>query len=76
MAKYQGFKNWNHWNVSLWVNNDEGLYRLALGLIAEYGSKARAAAEMVDLLRLDGVTATPDGAPYSVSAVRAAMAGM
>lgn len=76
MAKYQGFKNWNHWNVSLWINNDEGLYRLASGLIAECGSKARAAAEMVDLLRLDGVTATPDGAPYSVSAVRAAMAGM
>jgi hypothetical protein len=29
MAKYNGHKNWNHWNVSLWVNNDEGLYRMA-----------------------------------------------
>lgn len=29
MAKYQGHKNWNHWNVSLWINNDEGLYKLA-----------------------------------------------
>lgn len=76
MAGYHGFKNWNHWNVSLWINNDEGLYRLAVGLIAEYGNPARAAVEMVDLLHLDGVTATPDGAPYSVSAVRAAMAGM
>ena len=26
---YNGHKNWNHWNVSLWINNDEGLYNFA-----------------------------------------------
>lgn len=28
--EYNGHKNYNHWNVSLWINNDEGLYDLAL----------------------------------------------
>ena len=27
---YNGHKNWNYWNVSLWINNDEGLYNLAI----------------------------------------------
>jgi hypothetical protein len=29
MNKYNRHKNWNRWNVSAWVNNDEGLYRQA-----------------------------------------------
>lgn len=30
---YNGYKNKTHWNVSLWINNDESLYRLAQGFI-------------------------------------------
>jgi hypothetical protein len=26
---YNGFKNYETWNVVLWINNDEGLYNLA-----------------------------------------------
>ena len=33
---YTGYKNWTHWNVSLWINNDEGLYLHALELIRGY----------------------------------------
>lgn len=79
MSKYQGHKNWNHWNVSLWVNNDERLYNEARRWVARNrrsGGKKTAAEDMLESLRTVGITHTPDGAPYSVSAIRAAMAGM
>jgi len=77
MAKYNGHKNWNHWNVSLWINNDEGLYRLALDCIkqAKRDGATRLGAAMM-FLSLRPSDKTPDGAPYSVSSIRAAMVGM
>ena len=80
MAKYNGHKNWNCWNVSLWVNNDEGLYTLALDCInAAHGqrkTKDSAARAMLETLADSAITHTPDGAPYSVSSIRAAMVEM
>lgn len=76
MATYNGHKNWNHWNVSLWVNNDEGLYRLAQDCLRDakrHGSNRDQAARWM-LNKLPNKT--PDGAPYSFSSVRAAMRGM
>ena len=70
--KYNGHKNWNHWNVSLWINNDEGLYLTAKNCIAVNCNKDLGAREMLALLP----EKTPDGAPYSLSSVRAAMVGM
>jgi hypothetical protein len=75
MPKYNGHKNWNHWNVSLWINNDEGLYREAQAKAKRLG-KDMGARMMRDSLLREGITHTPDGAPYSVSAIRAAMSGM
>lgn len=77
MATYNGHKNWNHWSVALWVNNDEGLYRAAIQYIKDFkGNKDRASEEMLSELRRCDITHTPDGAPYSKSAIRAAMVGM
>jgi hypothetical protein len=77
MAKYNGHKNWNHWNVSLWLNNDEGLYRSMLSWIRSAGNKDRAANGFYYALTSGDygsrMTHTPDGAPYSVSSIRAAM---
>ena len=73
---YQGHKNRNHWNVSVWINNDEGLYRLALECIADANNKQTAAKNMLEFLQEENHYKTPDGAPYSISSVRAAMVGM
>lgn len=75
MTKYNGHKNWNHWNVSLWINNDEGLYQTAIMYTQQY-VRQKAAQLMLEDLRDRGETHTPDGAPYSISSIRAAMVGM
>jgi len=69
MAKYNGHRSWNAWNVSLWLNNDEGLYSWWQDLAKRHG-KDRAARIMAD--ELDGQR-TPDGAKYNVSCIREAM---
>lgn len=76
MTKFNGYKNWNHWNVSLWINNDEGLYRLAKYAIKISVSRDRAVNHMLWALSEEGITHTPDGAPYSKSSIRSAMVGM
>ena len=87
---YNGHKNWNHWNVSLWINNDEGLYQMASECIKEapntswcnfgrgngYKPRDAAAFLMKEKLSAAGMFFTPDGAPYTVSSIRAAMVGM
>lgn len=73
MTKHNGHKNWNHWNVSLWINNDEGLYRDALDFATMYGRGVGARKFYETCLRGEK---TPDGAPYSYSSVRAAMVGL
>ncbi len=69
---FNGHKNYNHWNVSLWINNDESLYQLALESIKSTNTRDKAVERMLRLLG----THTPDGARYSKSSVRAAMVGM
>ena len=33
---YNGYKNYETWNISLWFNNDEVLYNMALEFIEGY----------------------------------------
>lgn len=74
---YNGHKNWSHWNVSLWINNDEGLYLMAREFIKRCSTRDEAARAMLHELRDEcGTSETPDGAKYSISSIRAAMVGM
>lgn len=76
MTKYNGHRNWTHWNVSLWINNDESLYNEAKYYIHDSQDRDEAAQRMMDSLTDIGITETPDGAKYSKTAIRAAMVGM
>lgn len=76
MSKYQGHPNWNHWNVSLWINNNEDLYRLALACVRLMPNRKRAAESMLQELHARKQDKTPDGAPYTVTTIRHAMRHM
>jgi hypothetical protein len=73
---FNGYPNWTQWNVSLWINNDEGLYTDAKYCIRKNDDRRKAAEWMLERLNECGVTHTPDGAKYSVTAIRKAMVGM
>ena len=59
---YNGWENYETWNVALWINNEEGLYNLAM----EAGDYET----LVDVLYNDyGVKETQDGVKFADSKV-------
>jgi hypothetical protein len=76
MAKYNGHPNWQQWNVSLWINNDQGLYNMARECVGRAKSRKQAASDMLWWLNDSGIEKTPDGARYSVTSIINAMRGM
>jgi len=71
MAQYNGYKNWNQWNVSLWINNDEGLYREAV-MACRRMRREEAAEYLLDVYP----DKTPDGAVFNKTSIRAALVGI
>jgi hypothetical protein len=69
---YNGHKNWDYWNVALWIANDEGLYRLAKSIMRENKTKKDAVKALMEHLP----SATPDGAKYTHNNVTAALTGL
>ena len=54
---YNGWKNWETWNVALWLGNDEWFYKLSRRFVRY--------ADLADHLADEGVHETPDGASYT-----------
>jgi len=69
---HNGYRSWNAWNVSLWVNNDESLYRMAYDLAVKHGI-TKAACLMAR--SLNGAR-TPDGGRYNHRTIREALRGI
>lgn len=82
MAEFNGFRSWNAWNVSLWINNTERLYMAARDIYQEkarkYGNtdRARRAAATAILAMIGENEQTPDGARYNYRCVYDAIEGM
>ncbi|WP_157649831.1 hypothetical protein [Burkholderia ubonensis] len=75
LNRYNGHKNWTHWNVSLYLNNEYNLYQLCLEALKQNrNNPVRAARGLIAGGWLP--TRTPDGAKYSHAAVEAALRDM
>jgi hypothetical protein len=60
---YNGWKNRETWNVALWIQNDEGLYRAACKFMQSYKGRTPYrdfANALIDV----GLIKTPDGVRY------------
>ncbi len=71
-GEYQGHHCWNCWNVSLWIGNDEGLYRFALECKRRTANRAEAVSMFLEAVG----EKTPDGGRYTKTAVARAMVGL
>ena len=71
---YNGHNSWDHWNVSLWLNNDEYLYNIIQNQaeLAAYLKITHEQALADALLALPDTT--PDGARITPETVRPVMA--
>ena len=71
LKSYNGHRSWNAWNVSLWINNDEDIYRLAYNWVQKFG------VGIATKLLLDTLPdQTPDGAQYNRLSIRLAVEDM
>jgi hypothetical protein len=66
MSDYNGWENYQTWNVALWIGNDEGLYQLAKECRGNYEAFSNT---MRDELNS---TETPDGIAWNDSGLNIA----
>jgi hypothetical protein len=84
MTTYNGHRSWNAWNVSLWISNEESIYRFAIDCL-ERAEKARNG-KLTESGKLNFATRlfmsdfrdckTPDGAKYNPTSVKEALKGL
>lgn len=63
MEGYNGYENFQTWNVALWINNDEGLYHMA----KEHRTSLEPYSDFATAMRDLGIVETPDGVSWTDS---------
>lgn len=58
---YNGWKNYNTWNVALWINNDFPIYKRVQSIMMDNPSLTYK--ELITIMTLPGDT-TPDGVDW------------
>ena len=67
--RYNGWKNYETWNVALWIGNDEGLYNVARGC-GDYAAFVEVIKDCIDKTDPDyggNFYGTPDGVSWNDS---------
>ena len=66
---YNGWKNWDSWNVALWIANDEVLYKMAEECIERSDTEKEACERFVNIINGLGFemirSCTQDGAEFN-----------
>lgn len=52
---YNGWKNWETWNVALWLGNDQSLYEIAIGFTSYIELASYLQNECYNAMTPDGV---------------------
>tara|TARA_B000000609_G_scaffold65651_1_gene48975 strand:- start:376 stop:684 length:309 start_codon:yes stop_codon:yes gene_type:complete len=58
-GQYNGWANWTTWNCALWIQNDEGLYRIARSVDSYFDF-------IIEMQEFD-MLKTPDGASWTMA---------
>lgn len=62
MCTYNGWKNWETWNIALWIKNYEGLYNCACDFMRKYNGRKPYKDFIIEYCMDDDET--PDGAQF------------
>lgn len=74
MKEYNGHRSWNCWNISLWIANDESIYRFAMDCIKQANHDCHKATRL--FMRSFAGQRTPDGAKYNALSVKKCFEGL
>jgi len=60
---YEGWENYETWNVALWINNEKPWYDKAMAFMTQHGNAPKAYMTFIETMGFAGQS-TPDGVSF------------